>query len=183
MVIEKLFERVFESFAFIFLLILVWSAVMGLASPPSWYSFVSYYEGLADTFDPNHTAVSSFFGDLIPLFTSTLAPDPATISLLAEAGEGAGDATTIFKGISFFINLVSGGLLSIGIGLALAMVGLFMFLFQVVPLITGVAYFFAGSFFVNGLPGVVGTIDWQSLSGWLGYPDPVVSSVPVSSSV
>lgn len=175
MVFEKLFERVFETFGFLFLLILVWSAVLGFANPPSWYSFVTYYEGLAEKIDPNHNLVPTFFGDLVPLFTSTLAPDPKVLSSLSAAGDGALDATTIFKAISFFVNLLTGGLLSIGLGISIAVVGLFMFLTQIAPLLTGVAYFFAGSFFVNGLPGVVGTIDWSAMSGDFGYPDPLPS--------
>lgn len=180
MVIEKLFERVFESFAFIFLLILVWSAILGLSNPPSWYSFVTYYEGLAGDLDPHNIMVSSFFGDLVPLLTSLSSPDPVAFSAMLN---GASDATTVFKAIGFFINLVTGGIGTILLSLIIGLACVLLFLTRVVPLFTGVAYFFAGSFFVNGLPGVVGTIDWQSLSGWLGYPDPVVSSVPVSSSV
>lgn len=178
MVTEKLFERVFESFAFIFLFVLVWSAVMGFVRPPAWFEIVAYLNGLGGS---NNGMLSSFFGTLQPLFTSSVVPDTVVLSRLWESGNNGttADGMDIWKGISFFVNLMTGGLLSIILGAGLVIVLIGMLITYFVPMVTALAFFFAGSFPANMLRYGMDKIDWASQSGWLGYPDQVSAALRI----
>lgn len=171
MVIENFSKRVFENLWFLILIVLVWSAVLGFANPPAWNSFVAYYNNFAEN---NYVvnASSGFFNKLLPLIQDSLLPDPYKLNLMFS---GEGDLNTILGALSFFINFMTGGFISviyaIGIGLA-AIVWFFAYL---APLAIGLVQFLSGNFFVNELPGIVGRIDWEGLSGEYGYPDPLPS--------
>lgn len=172
--IQKGFQNVIESLWFMFFLILVWAGVMGMANPPSWNSFVAYYNSYSSSMFQGLT-ISEFFGQAMPILTKTIMIDPVAISRLQT---GQGGVTDVFSAVMFGLNLLTGGFISIVVGIGVLIWFLMFFFSTILPLVTAFAYFFAGSFVTNDLPGIVGRINWQSLQEAMpnGYPDPVVSS-------
>lgn len=171
--IQRYFGMIIETLGFFFFLIIVWSAVMGLANPPSWNSFVAYYNSWGGQVAQN-VSIQGFFGQVIPVFQHLWVPAPDSWSAVAS---GSADGSDIFALVSFLVNILTGGLLSVLIGIGVLIWFVFFFFVNIVPVFTAAAFFFSGDLVANDLPGIVGRIDWGSLEGALpnGFPDPVPS--------
>lgn len=171
--IQRYVANVFESLAFVFFLILVWSAVLGLAHPPAWNSFVAYYNSYGTNMARN-VSITGFFGQAIPIFQRLWVPDVIAFQNLSGATADGGDLIAVF---SFIVNILTGGVLSVVVGIGVLLWFVFYFAVNVLPVASAFVYFFSGDLVANELPGIVSRIPWQSLEGAIenGFPDPVPS--------